>query len=35
MESRHEEIVYLNIYDISKFNYVSELFGFGFYHTSV
>jgi hypothetical protein len=35
MEFRTGEIVYLNIYNVSGFNKVTEWFGFGFYHTSV
>lgn len=33
--NRDVEVVYLNIYNITKFNYVSQLLGFGFYHTSM
>ena len=35
IENRQEEIVYLNVYHVSKFNSVTEFLGFGFYHTSV
>ena len=35
MEERKPEVVYLNIYNISSFNKVSEFLGFGFYHSSV
>jgi hypothetical protein len=34
-EVRKGEVVFLNIYNITKFNYFTELFGVGFYHTSV
>ena len=35
MELRRPEVVYLNIYHITKLNSLLELLGVGFYHTSV
>jgi hypothetical protein len=35
VKMRKPEVVYLNIYNVTSFNYVAEWLGFGFYHTSV
>ena len=34
-KDRHKEVVYLNIYHVTKANVFFEFLGFGLYHTSV